>query len=641
MTTRIKTIAEKYQAEQGAQVYTQYLPFQDAERLSDKRLGKSVMKGLSTNIAIMAQATPLAVICLSEWAESHVQGTYGEWCAWVTHLLMDKFLSTPSLKPLVQSFWLGLPVQLKTCLLYCSLYPLNHGIERDRLVRKWVAEGFVSQEQVAEAYFEKLVSSNLLWPEQGNRWSVDHLVQCFLVCKAKEENFAACCRQYNGPSSSSPSFHFRRLRRLCLCMAQCPDDQDVSHTRTLVIVNTSHVLPQLQQDGVPLLHKFRNLRVLEIESCPELETSHLVDICGLILLKYLGLRGCLRITELPQSIGELKNLETLDISWTGVRELPKEMGKLQHLRTLDIRGTKVRELSYREVPNSFLHVVVYADSSSAQVLVKVPLLGGGEEAIVSSPEAECRKDFSTLVLFNHLGRRCEVLPVPMFRVARRHMNVPAWVRQDLSNVSSLDLRLCKFMEDDLKFLQEMPNLQALALRFEVFPLEPITITGGGFSKLETFYVDCRLPRVTFQPRAMPKLKHLEFKFYTGPASRDDNYSMGITHLPCLDKVVFRCSEYYTSDGPGISEMIEVVRREAIQHPNEITLWVNDVMEPEVFGQGAIWEFLEREHIRVRRLELSSAAERRARWYKDNATRGGVCSSSGGFAWWLLGLDKSS
>jgi hypothetical protein len=33
---------------------------------------------------------------------------------------------------------------------------------RDWLVRKWVAEGFASQEEVAQAYFDKLVSMDLL-----------------------------------------------------------------------------------------------------------------------------------------------------------------------------------------------------------------------------------------------------------------------------------------------------------------------------------------------------------------------------------------------------------------------------------------------------------------------------------------------
>nr|XP_034570101.1 disease resistance protein Pik-1-like [Setaria viridis] len=393
--------------------------------------------------------------------------------------------------------------------------------------------------------------------------------------RAKEDNFVACRQHNNGRGSSS---HAKQIRRLSLDTDCIPDEDVVSHIRSLAVLSDQ---PHI---GVPL-KKFKNLRVLEIDSCKRLENFSLVDIYGLIWLRYLGLNGCLEITEIPREIWRLQNLETLevrntevprkitglsrlenlDVSSTGVKELPKEVGKLQELRTLDIRVTKV----------------------------------------ISSSGANCRESLSILVLFNHLYKRCEVLPVPMHRVAGRHMKVPQWVKQDLCNVCSLDISLCKLVEEDLEFLKtQMPNLQALQLRFEVLPREPVAITGGGFLKLETFYVCCRLPRViTFWEGAMPKLKHLEFKFCTGTARQ--HYSMGIRHLDSLEKVMFRCSEYYTSHGPGIRETIDVLRKEAAEHPNKITLWVNN-MKPEVFLKTIDVPF--KEWKREQRLRLSTAAE---------------------------------
>jgi hypothetical protein len=575
----------------------------------------------------------------SAWAESHHaqqgSGDDGEWDTWARHVLEDGFLSTPSLKPLVQSLSLDfddLPIQLRTCLLYYTIYPLDHTIDRGCLVRKWVAEGFASQEEVAEAYFDKLVSMNLLVPPAPHQYSrnvfhgfrnmgrnfllrkmvmldVRPIMRAFLVCKAKEDNFLA----YNVAGNSSHAK--QQIRRLCLTSTDSNLDEDVvSHTRSLVFSGEGCKL-----DGVPF-KAFKKLRVLEVKSS-RLENGHLVDICGLIWLRYLVLNGCRQITELPREIGKLQKLETLHVAGTHISKLPTEIGKLQHLRTLDISKTQVREVPCSNDPNPLLTVVVQKIGSRPRNVKKFRLVDispSGGEWVISSSEAKYSEYLSVLVVFNYFGRRCQVLPVRMLRVAGRHMKVPQWVKQDLCNVCSLDIRLCQLLGQDLEFLKtQMPNLQALKLRLEVLPREPVAITRGGFSKLETFYVDCRLPRViTFKEGAMPKLKHLEFKFYTGTARQD--YSMGIMHLPSLESIEFRCSENYRSDSQGIGATIEAMRKEATEHPNCITLYFND-KQSEVFRSGAKWISQADRAIKQQREHLYNAAKRRAEQNKNNAT----------------------
>jgi hypothetical protein len=60
--------------------------------------------------------------------------------------------------------------------------------------------------------------------------------------------------------------------------------------------------------------------------------------------------------------------------------------------------------------------------------------------------------------------------------------------------------------------------------------------------------------------AMPKLKHLEFKFYAGRPRRPA--MIDHLHLLSLQNVVFRCSKWYKSDNPGIKATIDVVKKEA-------------------------------------------------------------------------------
>jgi len=65
------------------------------------------------------------------------------------------------------------------------------------------------------------------------------------------------------------------------------------------------------------LSRFWVLRVLQLENCSGLDNNHLKDLCKLYLLKFLRLQG-LKVSVLPESIGKLEYLETLDIRGTDV-----------------------------------------------------------------------------------------------------------------------------------------------------------------------------------------------------------------------------------------------------------------------------------------------------------------------------------
>uniref|UniRef100_A0A8R7P9E0 Disease resistance protein RPM1 n=1 Tax=Triticum urartu TaxID=4572 RepID=A0A8R7P9E0_TRIUA len=70
-----------------------------------------------------------------------------------------------------------LPDYLKSCFLYCAMFPEDHLIHRKRLIRLWVAEGFIEQkgtcslEDIAEGYLTELVQRSMLHVVERNSFN--------------------------------------------------------------------------------------------------------------------------------------------------------------------------------------------------------------------------------------------------------------------------------------------------------------------------------------------------------------------------------------------------------------------------------------------------------------------------------------
>ncbi|KAF8017620.1 hypothetical protein BT93_H2726 [Corymbia citriodora subsp. variegata] len=224
---------------------------------------------------------------------------------------------------------------LKSCFLYLGVFPADHVIQCMRLIRLWIAEGFVEEregmtrEEVAERYLKELINRSLV---QIAKTALDgRLISCrihdlmreSILSKLRDENFVSFA------SEQKKELH-ERVRRLSVQSTynNALKQLNLPSLRSLLIFEST-TSSSSDEQFVP--SGCQMLRVLDLRDSPLHEFPQ--QILLLFHLKYLSLRRT-KVSIIPRSIGKLQNLETLDLKHTSVSELPVDITKLKKLRHL-------------------------------------------------------------------------------------------------------------------------------------------------------------------------------------------------------------------------------------------------------------------------------------------------------------------
>jgi disease resistance protein RPM1 len=211
-----------------------------------------------------------------------------------------------------------LPPYLRTCLLYLSTYPEDYLIEKEPLIWKWIAEGFIDGKQgtrlfdLGERYFNNLINRSLIqveetWDGKVLGCRVHDMVLDLMRKLSFEENFIALLDDNvegtPAPSSVHRLAHHHRILGHINSEAMATGMEKVrSYTAFMCCI-----------DNRDQFSRFKLLRVLDILECSFKEGCHLEHLGDLLHLRYLGIRRCQGIPELPEQIGNLKLLQTLDV----------------------------------------------------------------------------------------------------------------------------------------------------------------------------------------------------------------------------------------------------------------------------------------------------------------------------------------
>ncbi|BFG28888.1 hypothetical protein CerSpe_151620 [Prunus speciosa] len=473
----------------------------------------------------------------------------------------------PIISQILQPSYEDLPSHLKTCFLYFSMFPEDYSISHERLIRLWVAEGFVMQErserpieEVAEGYLKELmIGRNLV---HASTMEVDGRVRSCRVLKlvlefiiSKVENFTTvscdenCC-------CSIPGEKIRRLSVHNVGMANLSRNRDLSCLRTLLVCGQANSLSEL-------LKTFIFLKVLDLQGVPLEDFPN--SVVSLTLLRYLCLRET-NVRTVPKSIKKLGFLETLDLKQTKVTNLPAEIYALHNLRHLLVyrynvpnyvtfgaaRGVKVsvgniaalcciQKLSLISVKNNRKFI---RDLGELKGLRKLGLTDlerkDGRELCCS---VQKMKNLSTLDVRStseeeFLDLDHEEFPPHFLQrlyLKGRLERLPKWISK-LHSVAKIGLKWSKLNanENPLEALQALPILMELEL-VGYYTGEKLEFKKDTFKELKILHIEQfdQLNTMVVQNGAMPKLKKLTM-------SRCQNLELlplGIEGLRSLDELL--------------------------------------------------------------------------------------------------------
>nr|GME06391.1 disease resistance protein RPM1-like [Ipomoea batatas]GME16967.1 disease resistance protein RPM1-like [Ipomoea batatas] len=237
-----------------------------------------------------------------------------------------------------------LPTHLKSCFLYCAMFPKTYYIDPQRLIRMCIAEGFINDdthsgrtlEQIAMDYFLQLKNRSLLQvvPNEYNSKELERIemhdlyrdVACEVI---RREMFAEIIKL-----KESTKLEWKQRRSLIFLEVEQKVQlhncyENMKKLRTLIIYPCKAIalnpFPQMLQN-------MKLLRVLVLEWLPDGMEELPNEVGDLIHLRYLHLSGFMK--HLPDSLGRLHNLQTLDLSGSSVESLPKCVQGLKQLRHL-------------------------------------------------------------------------------------------------------------------------------------------------------------------------------------------------------------------------------------------------------------------------------------------------------------------
>ncbi|XP_047976801.1 putative late blight resistance protein homolog R1A-10 [Salvia hispanica] len=386
-----------------------------------------------------------------------------------------------------------LPHHLRPLFLYLGGFPQDYEMPVSKLVKLWVAEGFLKQsgsnkslEEIAEDYLEDLIKRNLVSAAKRKpngrikRFGLHDLMREMCIRKAQEHNFFLHVR-------GSLDQGTKILRRVSVAHS----DMDFLYGSA---IHTVICLCDRKQGKKCSFDNCRLLRILDLIDAQEYfyksdsSSNSLPDhLFELFHLRYLALDYPFSI---PAAISNLRNLQTLIIALDNHHlkpvELPVEIWRLPQLRHILIASCVFPSEQGATIALENLQTLFKAVNfvCSEEILVKIPNLKKLGILYKGDDEKTYEKDYELQNLATL--QTLEDLKIEMCNFPKEKPRLGPDFPKKLKNLTLSGVGL---PWEDFKIVSSLSNLQVLKLRDNACIGETWETTDGGFSQLEFLLID--------------------------------------------------------------------------------------------------------------------------------------------------------
>nr|XP_043635213.1 putative disease resistance protein RGA3 [Erigeron canadensis] len=296
-----------------------------------ERIGKEIVK--------KCEGLPLALKVVGSLM--CIKSSVNEWLSlWESEVWDSTDEGGSNVLPSLKLSYDNLPPHMRQCFALCSIFPKDHEMDKQLLVELWVAYGFVPSRGDADLYdLGEEIFNALVW-----RSFLQDVKECIYegttTCKMHDEMHALAQSVMKYECSSVMSGEVLKFPEEVLHLSS----NDILNLSNEVMAKAKSLRSLVTLGGVSriptpdYIFEQRYLRVLHLGSSSDMLTDLPESVGNLKFLRYLNVSRS-KIVVLPNSIVQLQNLQTLKLTFCEhLCELPEGIRYMRNLRDLNIHG---------------------------------------------------------------------------------------------------------------------------------------------------------------------------------------------------------------------------------------------------------------------------------------------------------------